>query len=285
MKTFFIIVISTLLLCIQGIGQEYLYRYGSYEEGSTTYIYGDKVNVREEPNTNCKVIYQLKIGNEVKIISKCEETLTLNSYEESWYEIEYQGKTGFVWGGLLAKAYIEQDILPKHQGKEFVVIGIKKMDDYQKIVDARFCKSDGQILSNVEFKAIEMTMGENVQLFSYSTTGSYVGKKSFYPEIEFFKITFSYEACDFPNGDVYLFVQSEKINYAFSAIGMSNEFGSVSPDLIFPADENGERNVVIMVKNYVERDEETYQTKKTWTSTSRFIWTGEKFYQTEEKKD
>ena len=66
------------------------------EMNETGWITGDVVNVRTEPNTDCDRLGQVRYGDalNVKAAVKDEDGAT-------WYEIEYQGKTGYVHGSLV----------------------------------------------------------------------------------------------------------------------------------------------------------------------------------------
>ena len=51
------------------------------------------VNLREGPSTSKGVIIRVKVG----------ETVTVNSYKSGWYNITYNGKTGYMMGTYLVK--------------------------------------------------------------------------------------------------------------------------------------------------------------------------------------
>lgn len=57
-------------------------------------IIGDQVNIRDCPNTNCKVVFQLNIGEKC-IVKNVKQN---NTDKYPWYEIEYNGKSGFIFG-------------------------------------------------------------------------------------------------------------------------------------------------------------------------------------------
>ena len=51
------------------------------------------VNLREGPSTSKGVLIRVKVG----------ETITVNSYQSGWYNITYNGKTGYMMGTYLVK--------------------------------------------------------------------------------------------------------------------------------------------------------------------------------------
>lgn len=74
-----------------------------FSENDTTYIFGDKVNVRSESSTTAATVAQLVAGDEVIIMGETETKTTLNGVELPWYQIRFQNnQKGYVWGGLLS---------------------------------------------------------------------------------------------------------------------------------------------------------------------------------------
>ncbi|HNW89219.1 MAG TPA: SH3 domain-containing protein [Bacteroidales bacterium] len=60
-------------------------------------INGTKVNVREKPGITAQVIMQLNTGDKCEIISKGNQ-VTVNGSSNYWYKINFNGKTGWVFG-------------------------------------------------------------------------------------------------------------------------------------------------------------------------------------------
>lgn len=79
-------------------------------EGDTTFVFGDKVNVRQQPRTDAQVAFQLVAGDAVVILEEREERSTLNKIDLPWYKVKtFSGQTGYIWGGLLSLWGIQQD--------------------------------------------------------------------------------------------------------------------------------------------------------------------------------
>lgn len=70
----------------------------------TTYVFGDKINVRAQPRTDAPAAAQLLAGDEVVVLEVSPEHSTLNGLDLPWFKVQYGAdrKTGFVWGGLLS---------------------------------------------------------------------------------------------------------------------------------------------------------------------------------------
>ena len=58
----------------------------------TMYVNSQTINVREKPNKTSKVIQQLELNTEVKVISE----------EDSWYKVEVNGRNGYIAVNLLS---------------------------------------------------------------------------------------------------------------------------------------------------------------------------------------
>ena len=63
------------------------------EEETVGYIKYDTVNLREKPSTTSKVLAKLSLNTEVKI---------KKSYNDSWYEVEVDGNTGYISKDLIS---------------------------------------------------------------------------------------------------------------------------------------------------------------------------------------
>ncbi|MFK7746753.1 MAG: SH3 domain-containing protein, partial [Kordia sp.] len=70
--------------------------YNYFKVNKTYSVFGDNVNLREQPNTTSKEITRLRIGFEVKIIAKTETIFESGNSKTYWYEVAYKGKKGFI---------------------------------------------------------------------------------------------------------------------------------------------------------------------------------------------
>lgn len=73
--------------------------------GQNAYTFGDKVNVRQEPELSGVKVCQLPAGHTLKVLQTTEEFDTLMNRVDPWLEVEFEWKgkseTGWIWGGLL----------------------------------------------------------------------------------------------------------------------------------------------------------------------------------------
>lgn len=96
-----------LLLCIQTLfGQSLFY----FNAGDTTLVFGERVNVRNQPGTEAPVAFQLAAGDMVILLEERAERSTLKNLDLPWYKIKTaSGQTGFIWGGVLSLWGAQQD--------------------------------------------------------------------------------------------------------------------------------------------------------------------------------
>src|SRR5688572_7302430 len=84
--------------------------YHQFEDNATCYLIADNVNVRESASSKGKIVTNIPIGTEVKILKKADETLKLNGFETNWYKVEFKAQdkiqSGYVWGGLIADDWV-----------------------------------------------------------------------------------------------------------------------------------------------------------------------------------
>jgi hypothetical protein len=62
-------------------------------------IIASKLNVRSGPTIEAdNVVFQLERGDVAKVLQKSADRETVNGMEDYWYQIEYQGQQGWVFG-------------------------------------------------------------------------------------------------------------------------------------------------------------------------------------------
>jgi hypothetical protein len=79
-------------------------------EPGTYYILDGRVNVRTEPNLSGKIIGQLEINSQIKIIECAFNEQVIDDVSAYWYKIEYNNSYGYIWGGYIAVQTLIYDI-------------------------------------------------------------------------------------------------------------------------------------------------------------------------------
>jgi hypothetical protein len=271
-KLVILILIFTAINLFSNEYAEPIYDYGKYKIGAIVPLFGDNVNIRKSASLKSPVLDRLPISSQVKILAQTGSSMTLSGYKENWYHIQYMAKgqtgKGYIWGGLLAKAWIEKD-LNGNGKKDWMLMGIAKKDGMFKTAEARMVR-DGKLLSSVTFRPIETSADSHD--FSYAVAARHEKPDRFKPVPDLFYIKFEYGACDYENGEIVLFWNGKKLGYGFEASGMSGEAGSIEYKILYPGAEDIEKNQIKVLQTITNREEGSTDTS--WTL---YQWTGEEF--------
>lgn len=79
---------------------------GTDREAETLEIWGNKVNIRTKPSLKGDVIMQLNEGQVAKIIKQTEAFETIGYDTDYWYQIEIDGKRGWVFGWFTSRQLV-----------------------------------------------------------------------------------------------------------------------------------------------------------------------------------
>lgn len=91
------------------------------------HLFGDKVNLREYPSTNSKVILNLKIGDPIFLLDKTTNILILNGKENIWYKVLVNSNKGYILDGFISDYYNSNN----YESNSFVLM--KKISNSYKI--------------------------------------------------------------------------------------------------------------------------------------------------------
>jgi uncharacterized protein YgiM (DUF1202 family) len=76
---------------------------GSDDSSETAKVTADKgLTMREEPGVSSKAIVVIPNGSDVKIIQKGDKEETIGDKTSPWFQVEWNGKKGWVFGGFLS---------------------------------------------------------------------------------------------------------------------------------------------------------------------------------------
>lgn len=232
------------------------WQYGEYITGSRVYPFEKSVSLLKNPQPDAAALRRLTLADgPLTILKKAGVWTSPGGYCDNFYRVRTtDGSLGYVWGGALAKAVVEDD-LDGDGIRESVRVGIRarKPDGNgpeNRVAEARVVRK-GQLVSSVPFETIELQEGET---FCYSLRAKAIGSQGL-PGARLIRVSFEYGACDYPNGDVVLVWGGGKLRQGFRAIGSGNEFGSTSYSYVFPADRTGRANEIAVVEVTTEHDE------------------------------
>jgi hypothetical protein len=112
------------------------------------YVFGDQAEMKQQPDAASARIAQLPAGTKIKVIGKTDKELTIGDVTDTWYEVKYENKRGYVWGASLADAAG----LVKINGKEAVAVIRSRTPDTDYCYHRKFemqLVADGKIIDQL----------------------------------------------------------------------------------------------------------------------------------------
>jgi hypothetical protein len=91
-----LLVANTITIFAQTTKDPYVFKVGEKYN-----LFGDNINIRQEPNTTSDIVVVLPITSKVEILEKTNLTLQINGAEWSFYKVQSNSVIGYVPGGLL----------------------------------------------------------------------------------------------------------------------------------------------------------------------------------------
>ncbi len=247
-----------------------IYHY-SFQENIQTFIFGDNVRVRKEPDSkNENVIDILSAGDNILIIKKTDKFMVVDGYKENWYKISYKknnkNSTGYVWGGLFSIAY-------SVKGEKIFLAGIKKYSpDSGFTAECRLVEK-GKILSSVAFSPHYLPDGINEGVYGYTVSSELKDGMGLKGVENTFRIYFNYEACGYPRGNIWIGYGNDRLCYIGkdSSVSEAGVF-HVEEKYIFPADNKALKDSVILVNESYDFDESKNDYKLVEKKETKFAW-------------
>ncbi|MFH0864686.1 MAG: SH3 domain-containing protein [Bacteroidota bacterium] len=270
-----------------------VYYYGAFQEGAIVRLFSDKVNILSEPSISADSIFSLSAGAPLVIVNETDGSYKQNGVVANWYEVIYtegsNEKSGFVWGGSLSLSSIEITGTNGSKGDIFIY-GITAYDTLKNnfISEARIIRNNS-LLSAVCFDAIYTAFVTNGE-YGYTVESELMGCRDFKNTCNIIKITFTYEACAYTNGDVLLFWNGKELIYGAEAIDVSDAGAfSFKSEFVFPDEtekndllQKGEKNKLIIIETNLTLDSDNNITESK-INKRIFKWTGTRLVEKRKK--
>lgn len=275
-------------LSAQHSGEDWTQSYGTldgFTVGNKYYTFVTDANLREQSNTQAKVIAKLPIGTPVTIEAVSTDSLTLRGIKMPWLKVRCNpgsgAVSGFVWGGFMALAHIQtpNDEYTPNAGALYLT-GVAAYDEmkHEITVQVRIALN-GKELSKTEF-----------------TTN---GDLSYYPDFSVsfepyqnvkavLTVNYFYPACGYPSGNNLLFWQSNnQLTKVLETTSISDAGVFYdSEDYILPSQRGGIGDHLLLVKDasqFEERGNDMVRTAQT-IKVVLYKWTGSKLVKIKELK-
>ncbi len=83
--------------------------YSESKQNASKYLLADDVAMRDCPSTYCEKLTTIRIGTNVRLLEKTEESQELNGITSRWYKVKMGPQEGWIWGGLISqKTFVSQ---------------------------------------------------------------------------------------------------------------------------------------------------------------------------------
>lgn len=248
----FFILISKI-----GFGQDTKYLSENYEFkiGEIAFLFGNDVKLREQPNSQSKVLTLLNIAEPIEIIEKSNSTMPFDGIESPWYKVKTKDKVGFVLGSLIS-------LDKATYGNLTYLISLKK------IGSTLFAKT--RVLENgKEFK-------ENISpLLTSEFSIKAIGNQGLGNIKSIFHIDYLSEACGVNGGGIYLFYDGNNFVKAIDYMQIADADAYwFFEEYTFPNEEGGMQGKIVYKR--VAGETKEYETEWTESKTTRRIleWNG-----------
>ncbi|SNY92232.1 SH3 domain-containing protein [Flagellimonas pacifica] len=227
-----------------------------FEPGEQVYMFGNNVKLRSAPKMESEVLELLKIGEWVQIIEKTEFSWPYRGYDSPFYKVKYDDKVGYILGGLLS---IEKKVL---NGIDFYFA---------------FSKEGSRNFLNIRNVINGDYLEQKVPLTHTNITIHPLDNKGV-PDLDgILFVNYIAEACGVEGGGIYLFAHGKGLTKVaeLSEISDSGVFYR-SERFIFPDEQEGIPNKILLKKEQRENLDEASVWTKTFVETRQLTWVDEK---------
>jgi Bacterial SH3 domain len=270
--------ISAILFAQEETAEFYGTPLAQLPENHRTTVFGDKINIRAQPDKNAAVLDQLGMGDPVTVLSADTSSMTQNGWSANWHKISYTKggatKEGYAWGGVLSPVTLRAgDVsfvynVVKSASKKEKSDGFEYETSVQDI-EIRALQN-GRILAK---HTVPLTMdpGYFTNAFAYDNLGLGQCKN-------ILKLEFNYPACGYTAYEVWFLWDGAKFNQ-MPVLQSFADAGAVAETetYIFPNVEGGLPDAVLyryeLLQNNTENLEEYDRSEKQ----RKMIWDGKSF--------
>ena len=244
------------------------------DEVKEAFVLVSDANLREKPSIKATTIAQLPIATKVTILERTTDSLTLNGFRAPWFRISTNGKTGYLWSGILTTVVktTEEEV-----GNDITFLaGMSSYNekDYKVTLQVRAAKN-GKEIAKTEFQSVG-DLGYELSLSLKS--GGFDKVK------QVLSVEMTFGACDYAQGNnLVFFTEGGKLVRLMETVSSSSAgAGYGSENYILPYDKGGIGGHVLVTEDVAEMEEVTrngqvdFKTKNQKYKITLYKWTGVK---------
>ena len=243
-------------------------------EEKEAFVLVSDANLRDKPSTKATAVAQLPIATKVQILEKTKDSLTLNGFRAAWFKVSANGKTGYLWSGILTTV----GIINPYENNENItyVAGISSYNEKENklTLQVRAAKN-GKEIAKIDFPSV----GDLGYQLSLGLQGSNFSKVK-----EVLSVKMIFGACDYPQGDnLVIFTEGGKLVRLMEVSSASSAgAGYSSENYILPNNKGGINGHVLVIEDSATQEEVTkngkpdFVTKDHKYKITLHKWTGAK---------
>jgi Bacterial SH3 domain len=271
--------VSAILFAQEEAAEFYGTQLAQLPENHKTAVFGDKINIRAQPDKNAPVLDQLLIGDPVTVLGADTSSMSQNGWAANWHKISYSKggatKEGYAWGGVLSPLVL-------HAGDvSFVYNVVRSVPKKEKSEDGFEYESAVQ---DIEIRALQngrvlakhnvslgMDPGYYTNAFAYDNLGLSSCKNVL-------KFEFNYPACGYNAYEAWFLWDGAKFNQlpvikSFADAGVVAE----TETYIFPNVEGGVPDAVLYRYELLQNNSENIEEYDRSEKQRKMIWDGKQF--------
>ncbi len=244
------------------------------DEVKEAFVLVSDANLREKPSIKATTIAQLPIATKVTILERTTDSLTLNGFRAPWFRISANGKTGYLWSGILTTVVKSTE---EEVGNDITFLaGMSSYDEknYKVTLQVRAAKN-GKEIAKTEFQSVG-DLGYELSLSLKS--GGFDKVK------QVLSVEMTFGACDYAQGDnLVFFTEGSKLVRLIETVSSSSAgAGYGSENYILPYDKGGITGHVLVTEDSAEEEEvmkngqSEYKIKNQKYKITLYKWTGVK---------
>lgn len=277
-KTVFTICLA--LVCVLAQAQEDPYKITGYllfnenDEAKEAYVLVSDANLREKPSTKAATVAQLPIATKVQILERTKDSLMLNGFKAQWFRVSANGKTGYLWSGILTTVAMTSDVESSQDVIFLAGISSYNEKDNRMTLQVRAAKN-GKEITKLEFPSV----GDLGYQLSLTLKGGLFDNVK-----QVLSVEMVFGACDYAQGDnLVFFTEGSKLVRQLEMTSASSAgAGYGSESYILPSDKGGIAGHILVTEDSAEEAEvmkngqSEYKIKNQKYKITLHKWTGAK---------
>ncbi len=248
------------------------------EEADYNYTLGHNVSLRKGPSIHSSLVDTLPIGTRLKIYEQSEIIEVKQGISSHWYRVKTDDKTGWIWGGLIAKQafrskkdrdvvflcgfekYIPYSNENSRGGAYYQIRAVKGGVEKEKIIVKSFAWDFAEV-SNIGAGGLSNV--DDIITLRVPCRGG----------------------CGCSTGEIVVFWSKGKLHKVADLIGTPDGEYSEGSYLVFPNDMEGVSGQVIKVSSLAGDEDEEGEGLERLVIKEYYIWNGKKLLKLDKKTD